>query len=261
MKVTLTCSTWNFIRSGGAYESAERVIAQICSMGFTPELWLNWAPKPDCYDRPHWEELRRLLGPSPALSFHTRNQRERMLEEIELLAFLGGRVLVVHPGVLSLPEFRDERPAGRPDVGFISELAAAARQHGVFLALENIFARKFLDRTLEHVQTFDERGGLGICIDIGHAELKRGEPNESAVDLIRDYGRVLLHLHVHDVREGADHVPLGTGSIDYSTIAAALREVDFEGTAALEIQSDDPVATAEASLAYLRQCFGSDLTR
>ena len=98
-------------------------------------------------------------------------------------------------------------------------------------------------------------------IDIGHAELKRGEPNESAVDLIRDYGRVLLHLHVHDVREGADHVPLGSGSIHYSTIAAALREVDFEGTAALEIQSDDPVATAEASLAYLRQCFGSDLTR
>lgn len=127
--------------------------------------------------------------------------------------------------------------------------------------MENIFARNFLDRTLEHVQTFDERGGLGICIDIGHAELKRGEPNESAVDLIRDYGRVLLHLHVHDVRKGADHVPLGSGSIDYSTIAAALREVDFEGTAALEIQSDDPVATAEASLAYLRQCFGSDLTR
>ena len=260
MKLTLTCSTWNFINAGGEYASAERVIETIQSMGLSPELWLNWPADPHCYDRPRWEALRELIGRAPALSFHTRNQRERMLEEIELLSFLGGCVLVVHPVVFSEPAFRDERPARHPDVPFIRELASAAREWGVLLGLENIFGRAFLDRTLERVDTFDDRGGLGICVDIGHAELKREVPRESAVDLIRDYGNVLLHLHVHDVRDNTDHLPLGTGRIDYSGVAAALREAGFEGTAALEIQSQDPVATAKASRACLQQHFGADLT-
>jgi sugar phosphate isomerase/epimerase len=267
MPVTLTCSTWNFIAAGGEYASAARVLEEIRSLGLLPELWLNWDPQPDCYDRPYWQDLRKLVGPSPAVSFHTRNDRQRMLEEIELLAFLGGRTLVVHPVVLSLPEFRQERPSGHPDLPFIRELAAAARERGVLLALENIHARAFLDRTLEGVDTFDERGGLGICIDIGHAEMASAgsadsppaRPSESAVSLIRDYGPVLLHLHVHDVRDGRDHQPLGTGWIDYAAVAAALREVNFHGTAALEIQSEDPPATARESLEYLGPYFGADL--
>lgn len=261
MKATLTCSTWNFINAGGEFAPAANVIGEIQSIGFAPELWLSWRPEPDCYDRPRWDGLRELIRRPAAMSFHTRNQRERMLEEIELLAFLGGRALVVHPVVLSQPEFRDERPAGHPDVPFVRDLAAAAREQGVFLALENIFGRRFLDRTLEAVPTFDHRGGLGICIDVGHAEMRRPEPNESAVDLIRDYGKALLHLHVHDLRDGADHVPLGTGEIDYAAVADALREVNFAGTAALEIQSDDPAATAGQSWEYLRRHFGPELER
>ena len=47
------------------------------------------------YDRPTWDDWRGRGRPSPGLSFHTRNDRTRMLEEIEFLAHLGGRVLVV----------------------------------------------------------------------------------------------------------------------------------------------------------------------
>ncbi len=261
MRITLTVSTWNFKHLGGEYASPSRVVAEIYSLGFQPELWLNWESEPAFYDRERWEPLRRLVRPSSALSFHTRNQRERMLEEIELLAWLAGRVLVVHPVVLSQPEYRSERPAQHPDLPFIRELAAAAREHGVLLGLENIHGRAFLDRTLEGVETFDERGGLGITVDIGHAELRRGQDKESAVDLIRDYGPVLVHLHVHDVVDGKDHVPLGTGTIDYAAIAGALAEVDFAGTAALEIQSADPAATAKHGLEYLRRRFGQALTQ
>lgn len=261
MKVTLTVSTWNFKHIAGEYASPRRVIEQIYALGFAPELWLNWDPQPDFFDRPGWDELRELVKPSAALSFHTRNDRERMFEEVELLAHLGGRVLVVHPLVLSRPEFRDEKPATHPDLPFIRELASAARQRGVFLGLENIHARAFLDRTLEAVETFGPAGGLGICIDVGHAEMQRRRPGESAVQLIRDYAAALLHLHVHDVVNGQDHKPLGAGCIDYAAVAAALREVNFEGTAALEIQSEDPVATAEAGSKYLEKYFGSELSR
>ncbi|HUW83606.1 MAG TPA: TIM barrel protein [Phycisphaerae bacterium] len=264
MNVTLTISTWDFKHLGSEYASAARVIEKIHSLGYGTELWLNWDAEPEFYDRANWDDLRTIVGASPALSFHTRNQQDRMFEEIELLAYLGGRALVVHPCVVSLAEYRQERPAGHPDVPFIRDLAAAARQHGVFLALENIFARTFLDRTLEHVETFDERGGLGICIDLGHAEMRRDEvhdAHEAPETLIGDYGPVLLHLHVHDVVDGRDHKPLGTGSLNYDAIAAALRDVDFHGTAALEIQADDPVATIHEGWQYLKQAFGDDLNR
>lgn len=263
MRVTLTVSTWDFKHLGGQASAPEGVIRQIGSLGFVPELWLNWDPQLDFFDRSNWEHVHEVVKPTAALSFHTRNDRERMIEEIELLALLGGRVLVVHPCVLSEPEYRGENPAMHPDVPFIRELASAAREHGVFLGLENIHARAFLDLTLEAVETFDQRGGLGICIDLGHAEMRRGHPNETPADLIRDYGSVLLHLHVHDVvmREAGprDHVPLGTGVMDYGEIASALREVDFNGTAALEIQCDDPVAMIHQGVEYLRRDFGQEL--
>jgi len=261
LKTTMTVSTVNFKHLEGEYASPARVVEQIRALGFGCELWLNWDPQPDCYDRPRWEALREQMGPSSNLSFHTRNDRDRMFEEIELLAYLGGRALVVHPVVLSEPAFCGEKPSTHPDVPFIRDLAAAAADQGVYLALENIHARAFLDRTLDAVDTFDDRGGLGICIDLGHAEMRRGEPNESPADLIHDYGKVLLHLHVHDVRDGRDHVPLGTGSLDYAAVAEALREVNFEGTAALEIQCSDPVGAIRDGWAYLRRHFGDDLTR
>ncbi len=259
MNVTLTVSTWNF-KHLGAYGDPARAIQEIRRLGLSAELWLNWEAAPAFYDRENWENLQALVGSPAALSLHSRNDRSRLLEEIELLGFLCGRVLVVHPVALSEPDFRGERPARHPDVPFIRELAGAAKEHGVFLALENIFARAFLDRTLERVETFEGRGGLGVCVDVGHAELRRDQPGESAPELIADYGRCLLHLHVHDVRDGSDHLPLGSGSIDYSAVAAALREARFEGTAALEIQSQDPSATARDSVKYLGQFIGPELT-
>jgi sugar phosphate isomerase/epimerase len=262
--VTLTVSTWNFKHVGGEYASAVRAIEEIHSLGFGAELWLNWDGEPEFYDRCNWDRLPVIVSASPTLSFHTRNQRDRMFEEVELLAQLGGQVLVVHPCVVSLPQYRQERPAGHPDVPFIRELAAAAGQHGVYLGLENIFARTFLDRTLEKVATFDDRGGLGVCVDVGHAQMRWGEvgdAREAPEALIRDYGAVLLHLHVHDVVDGRDHQPLGTGSVDYGKVAAALRDVDFQGTAALEIQADDPVAAIRNGYQYLERIFGDDLKR
>jgi len=189
VNATITVSTWNFMHLGGDWTDPLAVIDTIRSLGFAPELWLNWTGQPDWADRPRRDELKQRIGPCANLSFHSRNDRQRLLEEIELLAHLGGRVLVVHPVALSEPAFRDERPARHPDLPFIRDLAQAARAHGVLLGLENIFGREFLDRTLDGVETFDGRGGLGICIDLGHAEMRRPDPHQAPEELVRDYRR------------------------------------------------------------------------
>ncbi len=256
MNLNLTVSTWNF-----KHQDAQplAVIDKIRSLGFSPELWLHWDAQTDWADRRHWDGLAERIGPRPALSCHSRNDRDRLLEEIEMLAHLGGRVLVVHPCALSEPAHRNERPATHPDLPFIRDLADAAKAAGVFMALENIFGREFLDRTLEGVDTFDDVGGLGICIDLGHAEMRRGDPGQSPEQMIRDFGPVLLHLHVHDVVDGKDHKPLGTGCMDYGAIAEALGEADFDGTAALEIQGDDPIAIVRSGVEFLRERFGESI--
>ena len=143
----------------------------------------------------------------------------------------------------------------------MGEQAAAAREYGVLLAVENIFGREFLDLTPRGVEMYDEAGGLGVCIDLGHAELRRGEPGQGPVELIRDFGRAAVHLHVHDVADGRDHLPLGTGQMDYAAIAEAPAAVDFRGTGALELQAADPTAAAEAGWAVLKRQFGSALVR
>lgn len=246
MKVHLSVSTWSFIYHD-AFSDPHRAVKAKQEMGHALELWLNWGPAPESFDREYWDAWKARLESSAALSFHTRNKRERIAEEIELLSYLGGRVLVIHPCVIGFPE----SPGSAPDLAFVRDLAAAACEHGVFLALENIHGRSFLDKTLAGVGATDAKGGLGICIDLGHAALMSKDPAEAPERLIRDYGEVLLHLHVHDVREGKDHVPLGTGSMDYEAIAAALNEVGFSGSAALEIQSDDPILMVQNSIEYL----------
>jgi sugar phosphate isomerase/epimerase len=256
MRLRLGASTWDFIHLPEGYEDPLEAVAAIRRLHLTPELWLNWPARPTCYDRTEWAELAERLGPAPGLAFHTRNDRDRLMEEVELLALLGGRSLVVHPVALSEPAHRHERPARHPDAPLIRDLAAEARRRGVFLALENIFSRAFLDRTADVATMGDAEGGLAICVDVGHAELPHDDPAESAVRVIADFAPHLVHLHLHDVRDGKDHLPLGRGTIDYAAVAEALGEAGFEGTATLEIRADDPAGALREGIEFVRRHFG-----
>ena len=109
MKIDLSVSTWSFMNHD-AYADPRRAVTAIQDMGHPVELWQSWAPAPESFDRGHWGAWKAVLNPCSALSFHTRNNRGRMVEEIEFLAYLGGRILVLHPCVLGLPEDREGEP-------------------------------------------------------------------------------------------------------------------------------------------------------
>ena len=92
-----------------------------------------------------------------------------------------------------------------------------------------------------------EFGGevLGICFDCGHARLAGGDP---AGD-IRRLGKRLKVVHVHDNDGGSDdHLLPGAGSIDWTSVIAALREQAYDGELCLELYyenrelDEDPVA-------------------
>ena len=48
--------------------------------------------------------------------------------------------------------------------------------------------------------------------------------------------------------------------MDYAAIARALREANFDGTAVLEIQGDDPLEVIRSGRAYLEQYLPGELS-
>ena len=72
---------------------------------------------------------------------------------------------------------------------------------------------------------------LGICIDTGHAY--KGGDNPAL--LIKQAGNLLEHLHIHDnCGVNDDHFIPGDGTINWSEVMLAIKEVSYQGVFMLE---------------------------
>lgn len=96
------------------------------------------------------------------------------------------------------------------------------------LCVENIWASLYL--LYEEVVTPLD---LGVCLDIGHLLLDNKDP----VEYLRLYRGQLEHIHLHDVVEGKDHLPLGNeqGRLDLDAVVRTLFELDYRGVIVHEL--------------------------
>lgn len=84
------------------------------------------------------------------------------------------------------------------------------------------------------------------------------------VQFIKTYGRQMVYMHIRDqYKDGTWTEYVGQGVTDFSAIAAALREVNFRGRAAIELAfpndyvPKNPLAEDwKLSLEYVRRTFG-----
>ena len=239
MRIRYSISLWNF----GHYThipSLERAIEHVREEGYGIELWGKCDGEDDIYD----ERGRKRLKPAVegmTVSLHTAGATDLDLhkKQIDAAADLGAEVIVLHPGDISVAgtsELDAERAA---------KAVEYAGQCGVKLALEN-GPPEFLIGAIEKID------GLGICLDTGHV-YNRGDAMAEYLDALK--GR-LIHLHLQDIlteaethlpMTGKDHFLPGTGGIpnaDWKLMAAALREIDFDGIAVFEIRPRNPMQTA-----------------
>ena len=124
-----------------------------------------------------------------------------------------------------------------------------AKAKSVMIGMENVDYFMPLDRfklldelELEHI---------GIALDVGHAMFKNigipvvpsevvgYEPFGSIEGFIEEFGPKIIHVHVHDFKEGKDHLPVGQGEIDFASIIAALKESGYERALCLELAVDE----------------------
>jgi sugar phosphate isomerase/epimerase len=141
----------------------------------------------------------------------------------DALMALGGRFLVTQDAAEREP--RDAAHlASRESLGALAEYAAA---HGCVFCIENgAEGPDGFERLVETVHGL-AHPGLGICLDVGHAQVWA---YQDAPRAIRAAGAWLRTCHLHDNIGVADaHLPIGDGILPWHAVIEALSQVGYRG--------------------------------
>ncbi len=102
--------------------------------------------------------------------------------------------------------------------------------------------------------------GLGITLDVGHAELVA---LGTSCEVIKSLGAAIRHVHLHDNQGGnlTDdlHLPIGAGIIDFEGILKDLLRVGYSGTMTLEILSSHLSSSRERLRGLIATLIGSEV--
>jgi sugar phosphate isomerase/epimerase len=175
-------------------------------------------------------------------------------ELVELCADLGGQAIVVGspkqrsllPGVTAAQGWAWAAEVFRPAV-------QRAAECGVTICLEPLPTEdtNFINTAAEAVRFAREMGSahFRVILDV-RAMSHEGKP---IPQIIRECGGEFAYVHAND----ANLKGPGFGVIDFRPIAAALREVGYDGTVSVEVFKfeEGPEVIAARSLAYLREAF------
>lgn len=103
---------------------------------------------------------------------------------------------------------------------FRDECEKAIGCSNIRICVENWFG--YTDWQVEALDILLESPAFGLTFDVGHNHCKGGV-DEPVVLARKDQ---LYHMHIHDVVEGKDHRPLGTGELDKQKYLALAEEAD-----------------------------------
>ncbi|MFH0845092.1 MAG: sugar phosphate isomerase/epimerase [Pseudomonadota bacterium] len=162
------------------------------------------------------------------------------LSSLELAADLRSLKVVLHPsymGGLSL-FVKDETT----DYAFrsLEAIVKKADQLGLCLCIENLFPQTHsLQEPGDFVEIFKRFPSLKLTLDTGHAHI-RDRGGRRALDFIEMFSDRIEHIHASDNFGKEDnHIPIGTGTVDYRRIVRALKKIGYNKTITLEVFSRD----------------------
>lgn len=186
---------------------------------------------------------------------------EDLLSHLEVAARIGAKVMrICAGGRRTRPRSWTEHKAKL--VPILRRLIGPAEEHGVVLAIEN-HIDLLADEMVELITTIDSPW-LGVCLDTAN-NLRMLEEPLAVVAKLAPFART---THVKDVvsrpgdpKEFASwpSVPLGKGLVDIPEVLRLLRQANYSGLLALEIDylhpayGDEEDAIAQ-SLQFLRAC-------
>ncbi len=107
----------------------------------------------------------------------------------------------------------------------LAELLPTAEQHNIILALENRYHYHELPGPEEFDLIFEKFTGapVGYWHDTGHAHAQEVLGIISQNELLDRYHEQLVGMHLHDARGLDDHLPPGSGQIDFHRIGTRMK--------------------------------------
>ena len=161
-----------------------------------------------------------------------------LVRSIESASIMGAENIIVHS--LATPPEVDPFTY---NLAFYKSLEPYCQQFGIHIAIENLFSedrkcrcirgRLHTPQLLKELVAQLASPWFVVCVDVGHAALTGWEPQ----DLIRQLdNKTLKALHISDNDYIGDrHTLPYTGSLNWTQIMQALKEIDYNGEFTFEI--------------------------
>ena len=141
----------------------------------------------------------------------------------------------------------------------VRQTLAACAEFGVTLCFEPE-PGMFIERPAGFFELLERLGSdgeaLAMTLDVGHLLCTNDLP---AGDVIRSCAEHIRHVHLDDIAGGVhEHRMFGEGDLDLAETLRALREIGFEGMAAVELSRDSHrgATAAEEAMRHLRAATG-----
>ena len=163
-----------------------------------------------------------------------------VLESLKVAAGLGAHKVVLHPSIIGGLGILVMDQARGYAMKSLEAIVEKADQLGIVLCVENMFPRSnSLVDPEDFVAVFEKFPALKMALDTGHAHLG-GEGVDKTLNFIRRFSGRIGHIHANDNFGREDnHLPIGTGTIDFPEIITALKGIGYDETITLEIFSQD----------------------
>jgi len=270
-KVTVGAHPWVYAATQPNYDITPVLPRIFEDMSFAGmeciELMHTALRPPDAVDRIRSLSARHhlpVIGASFGGAMWDRTQHQAILNDarvvIPRLQQAGGRTLGVSVGAVKWGSpVRKTAAQLDAQAELLRELIALCQQHGITLNLHNHTYE--VENDLHDLKgTLERLPGTPLGPDLNW--LVRG--GVDPIWFIREYGRQIVFLHLRDQgKDGRWSEALGEGDMDYSAIAAALREIGFRGDAIIELAHEkdfQPARPLRESLrlsrAFVRTTFG-----
>lgn len=161
---------------------------------------------------------------------------DELIAGMELAATLGADNVVFHPSSDAWDLGWSEAECREFVHRSLDELVPAAHEHGLTPCLENIVSSYYDVTTFPEL--LERYPDASMTFDTSHA-LLAGMDEPGMAEFCRDHADRIDHLHLVDTRTGDEHLPVGMGRIDFTTVFDGLVTAGWSGTATLEVGTED----------------------
>ena len=175
---------------------------------------------------------------------------------IDLYEAIGIKNMVLHMDVYKM-EDRSIEEMHDLNAKSLQEIAEHIRGRDIYVCLENLF-RRGADHAEQLLSMLERIGSpnFGITLDTGHLNMAK---TASQGDFIRTVGKHLRAIHIADNDSTADQhlLPFSRGTVDFTEVVQALREVGYSGVFNYEIPGENqaPLILRDKKLSYLIETY------